>query len=88
MRSAERKALIPPEGSLLSPVKCVNVDRVVIDHRRRSHFALGACGQPPRVVQVLREQDGMSPATDHAIAIGSGSTSSRVESFASDSTLK
>jgi hypothetical protein len=41
-----------------------------------------------RVVQVLREQDGMSPVSDHAIAIGSGNTSSHVESFASDSALK
>jgi hypothetical protein len=42
----------------------------------------------PQVVQVLREQDGMSPVADHAIAIGSGSISSFVENFASDSALK
>jgi hypothetical protein len=41
------------------------------------------------VVRVLREQDGMSRSElDQAIAIGSGSTFSSVESFASDSALK
>jgi hypothetical protein len=41
-----------------------------------------------RVVHVLREQDGMSTARAHAVGIGSGGTSSVVQSFASDSTLK
>jgi hypothetical protein len=33
-------------GELLSPVKGVNAVGVVVDHRRRSHSGLGACGQP------------------------------------------